>query len=325
MLDKKCIRQFSQIGMRGTFGQCMFEMAQGNPDIMVISADLGMTSGLSQYMDKLPKQFLNIGIAEQNMIGVATGLALKGYRVFATSFAPFATARCLEQIRNNLGEMKVPVVVVGIASGFEIEQFGNSHYGYDDISYMRTISGITVLSPADTTELAYMLYEISRYDKPVYLRLTKASRKSLIYKDEFNYKIGRANIIKDLGEITIISTGSMVSTSVYVSEEIEESCGIKCGVVDMHTIKPVDEITIKNAADKSRLLVTLEEHMCVGGIGSVVAEIVASQPHNCCLRAIGVTDEHPYVGDYDYLMKSYGLDKDSVVESIIKTWNKIKD
>ena len=309
--------------MRGTFGQIMLDIAQKNPDIMILSADLGMTSGLSTFMEKLPDQFLNIGIAEQNMIGVATGLALKGYRVFATSFAPFATARCLEQIRVNLGEMKTPVTVVGIASGFEIEQFGNSHYGYDDIAYMRSISEMTILSPADTTELACMLYELVNYEKPVYLRLTKSTRKGLIYKENFKFEIGKANILKEIGEITIISTGSMVNTAMQVAMDIEDTYRIKCGVVDLHTIKPIDEEAINTVASISRLIVTLEEHICSGGLGSVVAEIIAEKPHGCFFQSIGVSDVHPYVGDYDYLINVYGLDKETVLKKITNKWDTI--
>lgn len=323
-MDKKVIRQLSQVGMRGAFGQIMFEMAQDNSDVMVLSADLGMTSGLSQYMERLPEQFLNIGIAEQNMIGVATGLALKGYRIFVTSFAPFATARCLEQIRVNLGEMKIPITVVGIASGFEIEQFGNSHYGFDDIAYMRSISEMTVLSPADTTELALMLSRLIEYDKPSYLRLTRTTRKGLIYKEDFDYIIGKPNILKEIGEITIIATGSIVYTALNVSDEIEGKLNIKCGVIDLHTIKPMDEDMIRNVAFDSRLIITMEEHICTGGLGSAVAEIVAKEPHACHLRNIGVSDLHPYVGEYDYLIKSYGLDKDSVVNKILDIWYEIK-
>lgn len=324
MLDNKTIRQLSQIGMRGAFGQLINEMARSNPDIMVLSADLGMTSGLAQFMENFPEQFLNVGIAEQNMIGVATGMRLKGYRVFATSFAPFATARCLEQIRVNLGEMKVPVTVVGIASGFEIEQFGNSHYGFDDISYMRSISEMTILSPADTTELAKIMSVLLDYDKPTYLRLTKMVRKGLVYKEDYDYMIGKANILKNIGDITIIATGSIVHTSLQVASDLEESLGVSCGVIDLHTIKPIDEAIIKNVAKSSQLVVTLEEHILTGGMGSAVAEILSAHKHQCYLYSIGVADVHPYVGDYEYLLKAYGLDKESIVKHICDKWNEMR-
>lgn len=324
MLNNKIIRQLSQIGMRGAFGQLINKMARDNPNIMVLSADLGMTSGLSQFMENFPEQFLNVGIAEQNMIGIATGMSLKGYRVFVTSFAPFATARCLEQIRVNLGEMKVPVTVVGIASGFEIEQFGNSHYGFDDISYMRSISEMTVLSPADTTELAKMMLALLDYDKPAYLRLTKMSRKGLIYKENYDYTMGKANILKDIGDITIIATGSIVHTALQAASEIEEVLRVSCGVIDLHTIKPIDKMTIRNVAEHSLLMVTLEEHILAGGLGSAVAEIMSTHRHRSCLYCIGVADVHPYVGDYEYLLKAYGLDKDSVTKQICEKWNELR-
>lgn len=320
MLDNRQIRQLSQIGMRGAFGQLMFSMAKEDERIMVLSADLGNTSGLTGIMDNLPNQFLNIGIAEQNMIGVATGLSLKGYRVFVTSFAPFATARCCEQIRVNLGEMGIPVVVVGIASGFEIEQFGNSHYGYDDIAFMRPISGLTILSPADTTELAKMLEKLREYERPVYLRLTKTSRKDLVYKEDFDYHIGKAYVLKESEDISLIATGNMVSTAMKVADRIEALLDISCGVVDMHTLKPIDDECIRRIASDNRLIVTLEEHSTIGGLGSAVAEVISTNNKNAKLQCIGVPDIHPYVGDYNYLIKSYGLDEDSITDTILLEW-----
>ena len=320
MLDEKQIKQLSQIGMRGAFGQLMFSYAKEDDNIIVVSADLGITSGLTAIMDNLPEQFINVGIAEQNMIGISTGLSMKGFRVFATSFAPFATARCCEQIRVNLGEMGEPVVVVGIASGFEIEQFGNSHYGYDDISYMRAISGLTILSPADTTELAKVIEALNSYRFPVYLRLTRTTRRGLVYKKDFEYEIGKANIIKDSSDVVIVATGSMVATAMRVSERIEAEVGISCGVIDMHTIKPLDEECLKMAAARNRLMITLEEHNRIGGLGSAVSEVVVQYENRTLVYCIGVPDKHPVVGDYDYCISAYGLDVDSVKDDIMNKW-----
>lgn len=290
---------------------------------MIVSADLGVTSGFSKYIAEYPEQYLNVGIAEQNMIGIATGLTLKGYQTYVTSFAPFATARCLEQIKVNMGEMKVPVVVVGIASGFEMEYFGNSHYGYDDIAFTRTISDLTILCPADTTELVKMLDTLQTYHKPVYLRLTRTSRKALVYKEDFQYQIGKANILKKLGDITIFATGSIVSIALAVAEKIEKEKGISCGVIDMHTIKPIDQEVIKTACNRSCLIVTLEEHNMIGGLGSAVAEISSSYKNDSSLLFIGVGDIHNHVGDYEYMLKAYGLDEAAVIERIIQRWNEL--
>jgi transketolase len=255
------------------------------------------------------------------MIGVATGLALKGFRTFVTSFAPFATARCCEQIKVNLGEMQTPVIVIGIASGFEMEYFGNSHYGYDDIAFMRSISGLTILCPADTTELVKMLRELMTINKPVYLRLTRTTKKSLIYKQDYEYRIGKANILSPIGDITIISTGSIVSVAKSVAERIEKERGVSCGVVDMHTIKPLDEETILSVCKRSSLMVTLEEHNIIGGLGTAVAEKCASFKNETELLAVGVPDKHRHVGEYDFLMKAYGLDEDSVFNKIMQRWD----
>lgn len=298
--------------------------AQNNNDLMILSADLGITSGLSKYIEKFPEKFLNVGIAEQNMIGVATGMSIKGYRVFATSFAPFATARCLEQIKVNMGEMKIPIVIVGIASGFEMEYFGNSHYGYDDIASVRSISGLTILSPADTTELAMMLEILKTYISPIYLRLTKTSKKDLIYHEDFKFQIGKFNVLKPYGKITILATGSIVSTALKVANRIEQENFIKCGVVDAHTIKPIDIDTIKEINTCSNLIVSLEEHNIIGGLGSAISEILSSIGISAHLLMIGINDIHNHIGDYDFMIKSYELDSDSVYKKIISKWEEVE-
>jgi transketolase len=320
MIEEKMIKQWARLGMRGTMGQFLWEEAEHNKKLMLISADLGVTSGFSKFMNDYPEQFLNVGIAEQNMIGVATGLSLKGFRTFVTSFAPFATARCCEQIKVNLGEMKTPVTIVGIASGFEMEYFGNSHYGYDDIAMMRSISELTILCPADAAELVKMLDILMTYNKPVYLRLTKISKKKLVYKHDFEYRIGKANILKNAGDITIIATGSIVSTAKSVAEKIENERKISCGLIDIHTIKPLDIETIYKVCKESRLIVTLEEHNTIGGLGTSVAEVCASFRNQAELLVIGVPEKHSHVGDYDYLMRAYGLDMETVFNKIMERW-----
>jgi transketolase len=210
------------------------------------------------------------------------------------------------------------MTVVGIASGFEMEYFGNSHYGYDDIACMRSISRLTILCPADTTELVKMLDELMERDMPVYLRLTKMSRKAVVYKNDFDYRIGKANILKPLGNVTIIATGSITSIALEVAERLEDEKKIKCGVVDMHTIKPLDEEVIRAACEKGSLIVTLEEHNIIGGLGSAVAEVCASYKQCAELLAIGVPDVHTHVGDYNFMLKSYGLDAESVFERIVE-------
>lgn len=325
MIDEKLIKQWSRSGMRGTMGQYFLEEAKKNKCLMLVSADLGVTSGFSKFMAEYPEQYVNVGIAEQNMIGVATGLTLKGYKTYVTSFAPFATARCLEQIKVDMGEMKVPVVVVGIASGFEMEYFGNSHYGYDDIAFTRSISDLTILCPADTTELVKMLEVLNTYSKPVYLRLTKTSRKSMVYKEDFKYLIGKANVLKEIGEITIIATGSIVSVALAVADKIEREQHISCGVVDMHTIKPIDQDVIRSICDISNLMVTLEEHNKIGGLGSAIAEVHSTYENSIPQLFLGVEDLHNHIGDYEYLLGAYGLDEENVTKKIVERWNELYD
>jgi len=209
-INQSNARQWSRIGSRGVFGQAILAVAEHHPEMMVMSADLGNSSGLDRFKKSYPEQFLNVGIAEQNMIGVAAGLAKEGYNVFATSFAPFITMRAAEQVRMNLGYMNMNVKAVAIGSGVSMAFLGNSHYGIEDAAVMRAIPNITVVCPADCAEIFKTVQAAANFKGPMYIRLTGAVGNPPLYTEDYDFEIGKAIVLREPADVTLIATGSMV-------------------------------------------------------------------------------------------------------------------
>lgn len=299
-------RQWSRIGSRGVFGQAILAVAEHHPEMMVMSADLGNSSGLDRFKKTYPNQFLNIGIAEQNMIGVAAGLAKEGYNVFATSFAPFITMRAAEQVRMNLGYMEMNVKAVAIGSGVSMAFLGNSHYGIEDAAVMRSIPSITVVSPADCAEIFKTVKAAAKFEGPMYIRLTGAVGNPPVYTEDYSFEIGKAVVLREPAEVTFIATGSMVYESLEAAKLLEQS-GVKAGVINMHTIKPLDIDAVESALQRSKVIVTVEEHSVIGGLGSAVAEYKTCKRNAPPQLILGLPDKFDVTGDYRFLLDRHGL------------------
>ena len=276
--EKKMFRTWSMIGPTGLFGVAMNELAKENENLSVVTADLCSFSGLERFSKEYPDRFYNVGIAEQNMLGVAAGIAKEGFNVFAGTYATFASTRMLDQVRVNMGYMQLPVKLVGLTAGFASGILGATHMSLEDIAIMRSIPNITILSPADCTETMKCLEGALNYDAPVYIRLTGTTRMPMVYKEDYEYKIGCNSILQEGKDVCILATGSMVSVAMNVSKELLEQ-GIECSVINVHTIKPFN-VEILEYALNAKLIVTLEEHSIIGGLGSIVAEkIVEKKEH----------------------------------------------
>ena len=309
-------RQWSRLGSRGVFGQAILAVAEHHPEMMVISADLGNSSGLDRFKKTYPDQFLNVGIAEQNMIGVAAGLAKEGYNVFATSFAPFITMRAAEQVRMNLGYMNMNVKAVAIGSGVSMAFLGNSHYGIEDAAVMRSIPNITVVCPADCAEIFKTVQAAVKFEGPMYIRLTGAVGNPPVYSEDYAFEIGKAVVLREPAAVTFIATGSMVYESLEAAKLLEE-IGIKAGGINMHTIKPLDTSAIEMALKHSKLIVTVEEHSIIGGLGSAVAEYKASKRYAPPQLILGLPDAFDVTGEYRYLLERHGLVASKISQSVL--------
>lgn len=308
-------RQWSRLGSRGFLGQAILALAETTPNLMVLSADLGSSSGLDRFKNAYPERFLNIGIAEQNMVGVAAGLAKEGFVVFVTSFAPFLSMRSSEQVRMNLGYMNLNVKAVAIGSGVAMAYLGNSHYGIEDAAIMRSIPNLTVVSPADCAEVAKTVFAAAAFDGPMYIRLTGAANTPIVYEQDFRFEIGKAITLREGSDITIFANGTMVYESLEAAKLLE-SRGVSATVVNMHTIKPLDTSAVDKAAASSRLIVTVEEHTVIGGLGGAVAEYKTSLRNAPPQLIIGLPDRFGKAGEYRYLLETYGLVGEQIARKI---------
>ena len=309
-------KQWSRLGSRGVFGQAILSIGEKYQNLMVVSADLGNSSGLDRFKKSFPEKFLNIGIAEQNMIGVSAGLAKEGFNVFATSFAPFISMRSAEQIRMNLGYMQMNVKAVAIGSGISMAFLGNSHYGIEDAAVMRSIPNLTIVCPADCAEIVKTVYAAAEFEGPMYIRLTGAVNNPIVNLEDYDFKIGQAIEIKGGTDINIIANGTMVYESIAASKILEEK-GYSVGITNMHTIKPLDGRTIDRIINKSKIIVTVEEHSIIGGLGGAVAEYMSrihlKPPH----LILGINDEFLTASDYRYMLEKYELTGEGIAKNIL--------
>ncbi|MDR3279821.1 MAG: transketolase family protein [Synergistaceae bacterium] len=305
---------WSKMGARAVFGMAMLELAGQRDDVVVLSADLVTSSGLDRFKKTYPDRCINVGIAEQNLIGIASGLAHEGATVFATSFAPFISMRAGEQIRMNMGYMEMNVKAVGIGSGLAMAHLGNSHYGLEDISVMRSIPNITVLCPADGAEIFQAVFAAAEIKGPVYIRLTGGVNNPIIYDGDYEFEIGKSIRLRDGGDLTIITNGAMAHQSLAAADILQKE-GISASVINMHTVKPLDCEAVKVAAINGPI-VTVEEHSVIGGLGSAVAEYKSTLKNALPQLFIGLPDKYGKSGDYEYLIDTHGLTGEKIAAKI---------
>lgn len=313
-ISKREAKLWSRLGARATYGQAILEMARQRDDFYVMSADLCQSSGLFKFREEFPDRFINSGIAEQNLIGVAAGMAKDGTCIFASSFAPFVTMRACEQVRMNMGYMQLNIKTVGLGSGLIMAQLGNSHYGVEDGSVMRVIPGMTVVNPADGVEIMKTVEAFCDYPHPAYLRLTGGPGLPIVHEGDIDFQIGKAINLREGKDIAIVACGTMVYYAKKAAELLSEK-GIEASVIDMHTIKPIDKEAIDAELGK-QLLVTVEEASIVGGLGSAVAEYIAPKKQKPAQLMLGIKDTFPHAGTYQYLLESCGLTAEQIAADI---------
>jgi len=307
---------WSKIGSRATFGMAVLDLGARVDDLIVLSADTSTSAGLDRFKKKYPEKYLDCGIAEQNMMGIAAGLASEGNTVITTTFAPFQTMRCCEQIKVNLGYMNQKVCMVGLASGLALGTLGYTHCCIEDLSVMRSIPEIIVLSPADCTETVKATSAAIKHDGPVYIRLTGGANNPKVYEEDYDFEIGKAIELREGGDLAILATGTMVHKSLEAAIILEDQ-GISATVVDVHTIKPIDKSLIEKLCKTSKLIVTVEEHNIIGGLGSAVAEYKSTLGNSPPQLFLGLPDRYGKANEYSHLIEEYGLTTDAIAKNII--------
>ena len=314
-INEKSIKIWSTIGSRATLGIAALDLAKEIDNLMVLTCDVSTSAGLDRFRKTYPEKYLDLGIAEQNMIGVAAGLASENFNVITTTFAPFQTMRCCEQIKVNLGYMRQKICMVGIASGLALGTLGYTHCCIEDVGTLRSIPGITIISPADSLETVKALEAAVKSENPTYLRLTGSSNNPIIYNKDYEFEIGKSITLKEGKVITFFCVGAMVHQCLEAAK-ILESKNISSKVVNMHTIKPIDKVAIKEACNSS-LIVSAEEHNVIGGLGSAIAEYKSSLKESPKQLFLGIKDTYSKGGNYKFLQEKHRLTPDKIAEDIL--------
>ena len=315
-ITPKMIKTWSTVGQRATIGLVLLELAKIRKDLFVITADVSSSAGLDRFRKTFPNQFLDVGIAEQNMIGVAAGIADNGFQVVTTTFAPFQSLRCCEQIKVNLAYTNTNVSMVGLASGLVNGPLGNTHCCIEDLGVLRSIPNLRLVSPADGLGVARTVISCIEQDTPTYIRLTGGANNPTVYAEDFNLVLNEPVQLMSGKDVTIFASGSMVFQSLVASDLLAKH-GVSAAVLDMHTIKPFDEKAVKTAASKTPLLVGVEEHNIIGGLSSAIAECLSSFRNNTKFLPIGVNNLFLKPGNYEYMLEQSGLNPEGISSKIL--------
>ncbi len=304
--------------MRITFVKTLLKLAKQDPQIFLITGDLGFMA-LEEFRDQLPKQYLNAGVAEQNMLAMAAGLALSGKKVYAYSIIPFATMRPFEFVRNDICYQNLNVKIIGIGAGFSYSLYGSTHHGIEDIAIMRSLPNMTVVCPGDPLEVEKTTFASTKHVGPMYIRLGKAGE-PVLHQNLNNFQIGKAVEIVKGKDVSIIATSNILGEAVEASKLLKAK-KIQVSVLSMHTIKPIDTQAIINSAKKAKLIVTLEEHNVIGGLGSAVAEVLADNQLQVKFIRLGIPDEYPHrIGSQKFFREKYNLSAGKVSEIIFHAY-----
>lgn len=318
MDNKVNVKLLSMLGQGGSaFGISLMNIMNERDDIMVLSADMSAPAGLDKFKSAFPNHFLNVGIAEQNMIGVAAGLADEGFKVICVAQACFITMRCYEQVRHFAGYMNLPIILVGIGAGLSLQFMGNTHYALEDVALMRTIPDMTVMAPCDSLEAMNALEYAVSSGGAAYIRLLGGTGITAVHQAEYDFGKGKPVVLSDGKDVTILATGAATSRALAAAQALDRD-GIACTVVDVVTLKPFDRAVL-DSCRQNALVVTVEEHRLAGGLGTIVAECFTEMNLDVPLLTLGVgNDLYPNPGFYQYMVEQCGLDAESVAIQIKK-------
>ena len=306
--------EVKKIATRESYGNALAELGAEHKDVVVLDADLAAATKTGVFKKAFPERFIDCGIAESNMMGVAAGLATTGLVPFASSFAMFAAGRAFEQVRNSIGYPHLNVKIGATHAGISVGEDGATHQCNEDIALMRTIPGMVVISPADDVEAKAAVKAAYEHQGPVYLRFGRLAVPVINDRPDYKFEIGKGVVLREGKDLTIIATGLPVSNCLEAAEKLAAD-GIDAKVINIHTIKPLDEELVVAAAKETGKVVTVEEHSVIGGLGSAVCDVLAEKAPTKVMK-IGINDTFGESGPAVELLKKYGLDTDSIYEKI---------
>ena len=298
---------------RDAYGRTLVEMAESGRDFVVLDADLAAATKTGMIKKAFPDKFIDCGIAEQNMMGIAAGIASTGKLVFASSFAMFAAGRAFEQVRNSIGYPHLNVKICATHAGISVGEDGATHQCNEDMALMREIPGMTIINPADATEARLAVLAAADHDGPVYIRLGRLAV-PVIFDDSYNFRIGKSAELRPGLDVTVIATGIMVNEALQAHDMLRAE-GISARIINMATVKPIDKEAVVKAAAETGAIVTAEEHSVIGGLGSAVAEVVCEECPAPVVR-LGINDEFGRSGAANKLLDIYGLRAADIAEKV---------
>ncbi len=306
--------EVKKIATRESYGNALAELGKEHEDVVVLDADLAAATKTGVFKKAFPERHIDCGIAECNMIGVAAGLSTTGKVPFASSFAMFAAGRAFEQVRNSVGYPKLNVKIGATHAGISVGEDGASHQCNEDIALMRTIPGMVVINPADDVEAKAAVKAAYEHQGPVYLRFGRLAVPVINDRPDYKFELGKGVVLREGKDLAIIATGLPVANCLEAAEKLAAD-GIEAKVINIHTIKPLDEELVAAAAKETGKVVTVEEHSVIGGLGSAVCDVLCAQAPTKVLK-IGINDTYGESGPAAELVKKYGLDADSIYEKI---------
>ncbi|MGQ9614854.1 MAG: transketolase family protein [Spirochaetota bacterium] len=298
---------------RIVFGEALLKAGEENKNIVAISADSSKGSGLGPFKERFPHRHFEFGIMEQGVIGFAAGLATTGKIPFVAAIAPFVTARPFEMFRNDLGYMRQNVKVIGRCAGMTYSDLGATHQSLDDVAIIRTIPGVTVISPGDPVEIKKAVHAIAKHVGPVYMRIGR-SKLPVLFSEDHDFQIGKGVLMKNGNDVTIVASGTALPNAFEASKILEKD-GIDARLINIHTIKPLDRQIILRAARETKRIVTVEENYLIGGLGSSIAELLSIECPTP-MKMIGVDDQFADTGPYEELLGLYGLQAEQIANTV---------
>jgi len=294
------------------YGKTLCELGAEHPEVVALSADLAKSTKIGLFEEAYPDRFFNVGIAEQNLFGVAAGLARAGFVPYVSTFAIFCSMRALDQVHTDICYQNLDVKIIGTHAGLSFGQAGTTHHCTEDIAIMRSMANLAVIVPADGMETSHAVRAAYARKGPVYIRINRGFDQRLYGAEHYDFQIGKAVTLHEGTDLTVIACGSCVWCALEAARRLEKEDGVKARVLDMHTVKPIDIGAIESAVQETRRIITVEDHTIMGGLGGAVAEVAAGTGRSFSFKRLGIPDCFSIIGLHEDLMARYGIDENGI-------------
>lgn len=298
------------------YGKALCEIGEEHPEVVALTADLGKSTKIGMFGDAFPDRFFNVGIAEQNMFGMAAGMAKAGLTPFLSTFSTFASLRSADQLHSDICYQNVNAKVIATHSGTSFGQAGSTHHAICDLAVTRSLPNLTVICPADGMETVNAVRAAYETPGPFYIRINRGFDRVVYPNTDYGFELGKAVELHEGTDLTIIACGSCVFQAIQAADFLDSSDGLKIRVLNMHTIKPIDREAIEKAVMDTRRIITVEDHTVIGGLGSAVAEVVVEFGKGCAFKKLGLQDEFAPIGLHEDIMSILGIDSNGIIEAV---------